>query len=121
MALPPSDLMTLLQDMENRDQQRREEEQLLRKEEAAARQQEFAALIAALSQRPSVTSAPSATSDTSEAASPQPPLPPHPPHTQIKAVISRPPPLQPDATYQAFREWRRRWQDYAVVVVVKGY
>ncbi|XP_076068309.1 uncharacterized protein LOC143040770 isoform X3 [Oratosquilla oratoria] len=42
----------------------------------------------------------------------QPPLP---PPTQ-KANAQTPPPLKPDATYQLFREWKRRWQDYATMV-----
>ncbi|XP_076037654.1 uncharacterized protein LOC143023062 [Oratosquilla oratoria] len=42
----------------------------------------------------------------------QPPLP---PPTQ-KATAQTPPPLKPDATYQLFREWKRRWQDYATMV-----
>lgn len=115
MSSPPSDLMALLQHMETRDQQRRQEEQLQRKEEAAARQQELTAIIAALTQRSGGQASPDSTRSTSEGAPQQPSLPPRPAHTQIKATISPPPPLQPDATYQAFREWRRRWQDYAVM------
>ena len=33
-----------------------------------------------------------------------------------KAVAQNPPPLQADATFQVFREWRRRWDDYSVMV-----
>lgn len=107
----PSDLATLLQYMEDRDEKRHQEDQRLRKEEAATRQQEFTQLIAALSQHGGVTPDPDDDADSST----QQRLPPRPPRTQVKAVISPPPPLQPDATYQTFREWRRRWQDYAVM------
>jgi len=33
-----------------------------------------------------------------------------------KASVQIPPPLAPDVTFQAFREWRRRWEDYAIMV-----
>lgn len=115
MSSTQSDLMALLQHMETRDEQRRQEEQRQRAEEAAVRQQEFAALIAALIQRTSGQASPDSSHNVSEGTPRQPPLPPRPPHNQIKATISPPPPLQPDATYQAFREWRRRWQDYAIM------
>ncbi|KAG0716274.1 hypothetical protein GWK47_010077 [Chionoecetes opilio] len=32
------------------------------------------------------------------------------------AVQPPPPPLSADVTYQTFREWRRRWKDYAMMV-----
>ncbi|XP_045135677.1 uncharacterized protein LOC123518742 [Portunus trituberculatus] len=33
-----------------------------------------------------------------------------------KAAVTPPPPLSHDVTYQVFREWRRRWEDYATMI-----
>ncbi|KAK3890319.1 hypothetical protein Pcinc_005701 [Petrolisthes cinctipes] len=90
-----------------------QEEEQRRQQEAATRQQEFATLIAAL-QPLNIPATPAASvqnssSRTTGTASLQTP------NSYIKAVTSPPPLLQPDTSYQAFREWRRRWQDYAVM------
>ena len=129
MSSAPSDIATLLKYLQERDEQRRQEErrideqrrqeerrieeqrrqdeQRMRQEEAARRQQEFTALIAALSQQPGATPASDTNTDPGTVtSSQQQTLPPRSAHTQVKAVISPPPPLQSDASYQMFRDWR---------------
>ncbi|XP_068246810.1 uncharacterized protein [Palaemon carinicauda] len=33
-----------------------------------------------------------------------------------KAITQNPPPLQADASFQVFREWRHRWEDYSIMM-----
>lgn len=52
------------------------------------------------------------------------PVAPHPPpqgqHVSMPvptdSLVQPPPPFAPDVTFQAFREWRRRWTDYTTMV-----
>ena len=130
-AHTPPDLISILQHIKRRDEQRREEkrrDEQRREEERQRdekRQQEFAALSTAFNQvtnlsaaNSGVTSSSSTVSHPSSSTSPPPPRPPThsraPP--QLEAIIIPPPPLlQPDTSYQAFRDWRRRWRDYSVM------
>ena len=106
------------------DEIRRQEEDRRRQEEEDRRRQEEDARLAALLQMlapaasPPVTTTTSTTGDTtlslhtSQASSSTCPSVPPP----QKAIAQNPPPLHADATFQVFREWRRRWDDYAVMV-----
>ena len=112
--LPPSsDLVTLVKWME---ETRLQDEARRRREEAERRNEDnrrFEALIAALA--PQSQTSPSAGNNAADSGAPHLPAAPRstPP---LKAAAQTPPLLSPDATYQLFREWRRRWQDYATMV-----
>ena len=103
---------------QHEEQERRQQEQDRRNQEELRRQEDqarFTALIQTLIQQQSSAGAPSptdATGSQSTAASSDQPSPPPP----QKATAQTPPPLKADATFQIFREWRRRWDDYAVMV-----
>lgn len=131
------DFTSLLKYFDAREQSRREEEAQTRREEAEARRlqeaetrrqeaeirkQEFQALIQALtlSTGTPVTPAPNAHSDLDPSSLHSSTQPARPPAAQIKAVIQPPAPLQRDTTYQAFREWRRRFQDYSTMTDLEG-
>ena len=98
------------------EDRRRQEEDLRRQEESAR----FTALLEMLAPitHQSVTAASSATS-LPVTTDPTTPLGPS-SSTSIpppqKAIAQNPPPLRADATFQVFREWRRRWDDYAIMV-----
>lgn len=112
----PTDLLTLVQWMEEtrlRDESRRRQEEEERRREDNARFEQLITLLAPHKQSPTPSPS-SGDTDAAAAATSQPPAQPHlPPH---KPAAQTPPPLKPDATYQIFREWRRRWQDYATMV-----
>ena len=76
------------------------------------RKQEFEMLISALSLNNGMSS--SDTSGSSGSGS-NPLSLPRPSGGQIKAVMQPPPPLQRDASYQDFRDWRRRFEDYGTM------
>lgn len=105
------------------DEARREEERLRRQEDELRRSEEaarFTALLQLLapgSTQPAVSSS----AVTSPPVNPTPGAPPRPPTGAAppppqKAIAQNPPPLRADATFQVFREWRRRWADYSVMV-----
>ncbi|KAK3892482.1 hypothetical protein Pcinc_003714 [Petrolisthes cinctipes] len=113
------------QQEEHRRQQeehrRQQQEEFRRQQEEHRRELEeakFTALLQALSQlAPTHTSSPGApptpasqgTPASTSSSAPLPPLP-------QKAITQNPPPLRADATFQVFREWRCRWEDYAIMV-----
>lgn len=124
------DFTSLLKYFDDREQSRREEEAEARRlqeaetrrQEAEIRKQEFQALIQALTLRTGapITPAPNAHSDLDPSSPHFSTQPSRPPAAQIKAVIQPPPPLQRDTTYQAFREWRRRFQDDSTMTDLEG-
>ncbi|KAK3886627.1 hypothetical protein Pcinc_009274 [Petrolisthes cinctipes] len=79
-------------------EQRRDDDRR-RAEKAEIRRQEFATFMATLTTRPP-SSPPNGTQQ---------------PTQHNKRVIKPPTPLQADATFQQFRDCRRRWQDYSVM------
>ncbi|KAK3890242.1 hypothetical protein Pcinc_005776 [Petrolisthes cinctipes] len=79
-------------------EQRRDDDRR-RAEEAEIRRQEFATFMATLTPLPP-SSPPNGTQQ---------------PTQHNKPVIKPPHPLQADATFQQFRDWRRHWQDYSVM------
>ncbi|XP_068232095.1 uncharacterized protein [Palaemon carinicauda] len=99
------------------EDQRRHEEELRRQEDNLRREEEaqrFTALLQLLMVNPGHQQATPPDSQqlptqSSVPSSSQHPLP-------QKAIAQTPPPLRPDATYQVFREWHRRWDDYSVMV-----
>ncbi|XP_068238582.1 uncharacterized protein [Palaemon carinicauda] len=99
------------------EDQRRHQEELRRQEDNLRREEEaqrFTALLQLLMVNPGHQQATPPDSQqlptqSSVPSSSQHPLP-------QKAIAQTPPPLHPDATYQVFREWRRRWDDYSVMV-----
>ncbi|KAK3895728.1 hypothetical protein Pcinc_000651 [Petrolisthes cinctipes] len=95
----------------NRQHDRQVEQR--RREEDNAR---FIALIQTLATRsvPQVDVSAGATVTPSPTNPPSPTSNPAPPPQ--KAVIQTPPPLKSDATFQIFREWRRKFQDYVTMV-----
>ncbi|XP_066940974.1 uncharacterized protein [Macrobrachium rosenbergii] len=109
------------EDEERREQRRREEEdrraqeELHRREENMRRDEEnarFTALIQALSSvQPFHAENPIPGTEMGASSSSQSSLPP-----PQKATTQTPPPLKADATFQMFREWRRKWDDYAIMV-----
>ena len=126
---PVTDLISLLQYMDNQrradeerrrqedeerrrqeDERRRQEDERQKQEDIQRRQEENACFEAMLA-RLTVTA-------------PQPPEPQTPaPQASTarvtpKATAQPPPLLNPDVTFQNFREWRLRWTDYAKMVDV---
>ena len=102
------------------ENRRRKEEEDARKQEEDARKQAEDARMAAFIQALANLSAPpgSLTQDPSSTGTglQHTPTPgPAAPKAQ-KAITQLPPPLAADATFQTFREWRRRWTDYARMV-----
>ncbi|KAK4328367.1 hypothetical protein Pmani_001223 [Petrolisthes manimaculis] len=93
------DMAVLLQYLQKEAEQRRRDDDRRRAEEAEIRMQEFATFMATLTTQPPL-SPPNGTQQ---------------PTKNNKPVIKPPPPLQPDATFQQFRDCRRRWQDYSVM------
>ncbi|XP_068204834.1 uncharacterized protein [Palaemon carinicauda] len=96
------------------EERRREQEAIRLREEDLRREEEnarFTALIQTLA--PIIHSHPGNHTPGTKvnSNSNQPALPP-----PQKATAQTPPPLKEDATFQMFREWRRRWDDYAVMV-----
>ena len=87
-SLPPTDIRGIFQFITNRDEAARAQRDEERREEAAR----FEALLTRL--LPQTPAAP--------------PTP--------KAAIQPPPHLSSDVTYQYFREWRKKWDDYATMV-----
>ncbi|XP_050709713.1 uncharacterized protein LOC126994436 [Eriocheir sinensis] len=119
---PPMDTLQLIKFLEDRrrededrrrqdEDRRRQDEDRRRAEEAerrrvedAQRREEFRELLTALTGQ--------------QLSSTQPPerdTPPR-PAQPTKAVIHPPPPLLSDVNFQAFREWRRKWTDYATMI-----
>lgn len=101
------DMAALIQYLRQKDElreqeaeQRRLENERRRAEEAEARRQEFAAFMAAFTTRPSPSPSPNGTQQLTQSNKP---------------VYKPPSPLQADASFQQFRDWRRRWQDYSVM------
>ncbi|XP_068235531.1 uncharacterized protein [Palaemon carinicauda] len=104
------------------DARRRQEEDFRRREDEQRRQEESARFTALLQRLLPVTSQPDSThslsvntlstssvptvSSSSSSVIPAP----------QKAITQNPPPLQADASFQVFREWRRRWEDYSIMV-----
>ncbi|XP_050705846.1 uncharacterized protein LOC126991139 [Eriocheir sinensis] len=86
------------------EDRRRAEEAERRRVEDAQRREEFRELLTALTGQQLSSTQPSER-DT-------PPRPAQP----TKAVIHPPPPLLSDVNFQAFREWRRKWTDYATMI-----
>lgn len=99
------------------EEQRRHEEDLRRQEDNLRREEEAQRFTALLQLLTANTAQQQATPAGSQQLPTQPsvPTPTQPPPPQ-KAIAQTPPPLRPDATYQVFREWRRRWDDYSVMV-----
>ena len=128
------DMCVLLQWMKDRDDaaraEREEEAERRRSEEAAARAEReeqrredaarFEALLTRFANPATFISPPPAGlttgatqgSGTPTVLSPGTSAPPLAP----KASVQPPPPLSTDVTFQTFREWRRRWEDYATMV-----
>ncbi|KAK3876080.1 hypothetical protein Pcinc_019092 [Petrolisthes cinctipes] len=123
-TLEMADIASLIQLILNRDERRQQdelqacrEEADRRQEEADRRQHEMAALIAAVSQ-PVVNQTPQnvVTSQTNVLPSSQTNVvPPPTPNAKMRPTITPPQPLQPDVSYKRFRDWRRRFHDYAVM------
>ena len=95
------------------DIRRRQEEEQRRKETERRHSEEtarFAALLQRFSlanpQTPTTGTPPTTTTSSTPSGPPATPLPP-------KAIAQTPPQLKPDASFSIFREWRRRWEDYA--------
>lgn len=105
------EIASLIKYLQQRDELRAQEaeqcrlkDERRRAQKAETRRQEFAAFMAALTTRP-----------LSPPLLPGTQQPPQPPTQNNKPVIKPPSPLQADASFQQFRDWRRRWQDYSVV------
>lgn len=89
-----------------REEQRRQDREDKRQEDMQRREednQRFQALIQALSTSLNTTPTPSSNNSTSGTPPP------------VKPVVHTPPPLQADASFMMFREWRRRWEDYSTM------
>ena len=112
-----ADFLHLIQYLEqvriHEDARRRQEDKLRRQEDDRRRQEEnarFSALLQRLMPATSsVTTSSTSSSPNMSSTSSSVPLP-------QKAITQNPPPLQADASFQVFREWRRRWDDYSVMV-----
>lgn len=90
--------------MADREEAARAEREEQRREDAAR----FEALLTRLAP---MSLQPSGAAGSPAAPSGPPAAPPTP-----KAAVQPPPPLSSDVTYQQFREWRRKWEDYATMV-----
>ncbi|XP_063860706.1 uncharacterized protein LOC135101063 [Scylla paramamosain] len=113
---PPADIVSLMKWMEEtrlRDEERRREAEESRRQEDNARFEALISMLAAQRQTPQVP--PEDDGEDPENPTRRQPQQPRIPSTQ-KPAAQIPPPLKPDATYQLFREWKRRWQDYATMV-----
>ncbi|KAK8372371.1 hypothetical protein O3P69_020950 [Scylla paramamosain] len=113
---PPADIVSLMKWMEEtrlRDEERRREAEESRRQEDNARFEALISMLAAQRQTPQVL--PEDDGEDPENPTRRQPQQPRTPSTQ-KPAAQIPPPLKPDATYQLFREWKRRWQDYATMV-----
>ncbi|ROT83295.1 hypothetical protein C7M84_023530 [Penaeus vannamei] len=85
------------------DEERRREEDVNRRRDEENRFQQMMATFTAMLTPPSSASAPA----TAVEALPRPQAP--------KAAVQPPPALAKDVTLRAFKEWRQRWNDYAVM------
>ena len=100
------------------EKRRREDEERRRKEEDQRRQDDqerFAALLhtVALMAHPTAVSPSPIIPATSQEPNTTPTVVTTP---SSKPVSQCPPALQADATFQVFRQWRRRWHDFAVMI-----
>ena len=121
-SIPGADLLHIIQyleQMRQQDETKRHQTDELRRQQENSR---FTALIQLLvsaspqaisSQADATGSGAPATTSPVPAASPSTSSSVPPPQ---KAVAQNPSPLQADATFQVFREWRRPWDDYSVMV-----
>ncbi|XP_045133132.1 uncharacterized protein LOC123517192 [Portunus trituberculatus] len=100
------DVQALFRWMADREDAARAEREEQRREDAAR----FEALLTRLAP---LTSQSSSTAG-SASAPPDPPVAPPTP----RAAVQPTPPLPSDVTYQQFREWRRKWEDYATMVEI---
>ncbi|KAK3854711.1 hypothetical protein Pcinc_038828 [Petrolisthes cinctipes] len=96
-------MTSLIQYLQERDEQRRIEDERRRAEEVETKKQEMAAFMVALTNQSPLSSSPDSK------------LQQHQPTQHKKPVIKTPSPLQADASFQQFRDWKRRWQDYSVM------
>ncbi|ROT69962.1 hypothetical protein C7M84_011804, partial [Penaeus vannamei] len=97
------------------EEARRRREEEIRRQEDDLRRQEEAARFTTLIQLLSPVNLQPTLAGSSPPLAPGPhPTTHHPPPQ--KAIAQNPPPLKSDASFQVFREWRRRWDDYAVMV-----
>ena len=121
-SVTSSDLLHLIQYMEQtrlQDEARRRREEEERRQEDHARFTSLMQMLATPSHVPAPQhgpgptgpNAPTSTSPQPSATTPSLSMPP-----PQKAIAQNPPPLRADATFQVFREWRRRWDDYSVMV-----
>lgn len=113
-----ADFMHLIQYWEAsrvQEEARRRREEEIRRQEDDLRRQEEAARFTTLIQLLSPVNLQPTLAGSSPPLAPGPhPTTHHPPPQ--KAIAQNPPPLKSDASFQVFREWRRRWDDYAVMV-----
>lgn len=91
------------EDRRRREEERRREEDVNRRRDEENRFQQMMATFTAILTPPSSASAPA----TAVEAPPRPQAP--------KAAVQPPPALAKDVTLRAFKEWRQRWNDYAVM------
>ncbi|ROT85619.1 hypothetical protein C7M84_010242 [Penaeus vannamei] len=91
------------EDRRRREEERRREEDVNRRRDEENRFQQMMATFTAMLTPPSSASAPA----TAVEAPPRPQAP--------KAAVQPPPALAKDVTLRAFKEWRQRWNDYAVM------
>ncbi|KAK3858123.1 hypothetical protein Pcinc_035660 [Petrolisthes cinctipes] len=105
---PPTDMAQLLQfmvlDRQQADERRRRQE---RRENNQRLYDILQALTATTPGSPPSTNTPSSSTATLSSSTPQ-----HKPHIQAPT----PPSLKPDVSFQTFREWRRNFHHYCVMV-----
>lgn len=112
-----ADFMHLIQYLETsrvQDEARRRREEEIRRQEDLRRKEEAARFTTLIQLLSPVNLQPTSAGSSSPLALGLHPTPHHPPPQ--KAIAQNPPPLKSDASFQVFREWRRRWDDYAVMV-----
>lgn len=112
---PTMDVYALLQWMTDREESARAEREEQRRADAARleeqRREDSARFEALLTRLAPLTSQSPSTAGSTTAAPQHPAAPPTP-----KAAAQPPPPLSSDVTYQQFRDWRRKWEDYSTMV-----
>lgn len=108
-----SEMATLMQYMMRRDEVHREEMEAAerrRKEELDATERRFEALLQRLAPQQPISPAPQHPTGVTHGSSPAQAL------QTPKPSVQPPSVLQSDASLQQFREWKRRWHDYAQMI-----
>ena len=116
-----SDILTLVKFLQESEQRKIHQENLRRQQEEQRRredQERFTALLQTMTlmAHPSYASPSPAVPAASQEPNSTDTTPPVVSTPSSKPVSQCPPTLQTDATFQVFRQWRRRWHDFAVMI-----